>query len=108
VIVQPVEAAGARTACAREGVVKVAAFFHVRLRRGAGLGELIEVIERFTPLAQLLVPSAAVAQVGGALRLFGSARSGAAAAASSGSFVQPGHGRGDRLFVECAAVADVG
>lgn len=43
----------------------------MRLRQGEGLGELMEVIERFTPLARSLAPSAAVAQVGGALRLCG-------------------------------------
>ncbi|WP_217574748.1 hypothetical protein [Streptomyces sp. GbtcB7] len=42
--------------------MKEAVFFHVRLRQGEGLGELMEVIERFTPLAQSLAPSAAVAQ----------------------------------------------
>ncbi|WP_145968984.1 hypothetical protein [Streptomyces hyaluromycini] len=31
----------------------------------------MEVIERFTPLAQSLAPPTAVARVGGALRLFG-------------------------------------
>jgi hypothetical protein len=51
--------------------VREAVFLHVRLRQGEGLAELMEVIERFTPLAQSLAPSAAVAQVGGALRLFG-------------------------------------
>lgn len=48
--------------------MKEAVYFHVRLRQGEGLGGLMEVIQRFTPLAQ---SSAAVAQVGGALRLFG-------------------------------------
>lgn len=51
--------------------MREAVFFHVRPRQGEGLGELMEVIERFAPLAQSLAPSAAVAQVGGALWLFG-------------------------------------
>ncbi|MBV1942030.1 hypothetical protein [Streptomyces sp. BV286] len=51
--------------------MREAVFLHVRLRQGEGLAELMETIERFTPLAQSLAPSAAVAQVGGALRLFG-------------------------------------
>ncbi|MGW1886343.1 DinB/UmuC family translesion DNA polymerase [Streptomyces sp. NPDC001970] len=46
-------------------------FFHVRLRERGGLAEIMTVIERFTPLVQPLAPSAAVAQVGGSLRLFG-------------------------------------
>jgi DNA polymerase-4 len=51
-------------------VVSTAVFFHVRLRQRGELPELMSVIERFTPVAQSLAPSAAVAQVGGALRLF--------------------------------------
>jgi DNA polymerase-4 len=65
-LIQPdgmIRKAGRR--CAREAV-----FFHVRLRQGEGLGKLMVVIERVTPLAQSLAPSAAIAQVGGALRLF--------------------------------------
>ncbi|WP_327672660.1 MULTISPECIES: hypothetical protein [unclassified Streptomyces] len=45
-------------------------FFHVRLTRGGEISDLMSIIERFTPVAQALPPSAAVAQVGGALRLF--------------------------------------
>ncbi|MGW6454831.1 DNA polymerase Y family protein [Streptomyces sp. NPDC055078] len=46
-------------------------FFHFRLRQRGGLPELMSVIERFTPVVQQLPPSAAVAQAGGSLRLFG-------------------------------------
>ncbi|MFC4607307.1 hypothetical protein ACFO9E_05670 [Streptomyces maoxianensis] len=46
-------------------------FFHVRLRERGGLAELTSVLNRFTPLVQPLAPSAAIAQVGGSLRLFG-------------------------------------
>ncbi|MET7780544.1 hypothetical protein ABZT28_33235 [Streptomyces sp. NPDC005388] len=46
-------------------------FFHVRLRQRDGLADLMTVIERFTPVVQPLAPAAAVAQVGGSLRLFG-------------------------------------
>jgi hypothetical protein len=51
--------------------VKAPVFFHVRLRRGGGLAELTEVIERFTPVVQPLAPSAVVAQLSGSLHLFG-------------------------------------
>ncbi|MGW1501925.1 hypothetical protein ACWCQW_25690 [Streptomyces mirabilis] len=40
-------------------------FFPVRLRQRGALAELMSIIERFTPVAQPLAPSAAVAQVGG-------------------------------------------
>ncbi|WP_326762805.1 hypothetical protein OHB35_53030 [Streptomyces phaeochromogenes] len=51
--------------------MKAPVFFHVRLRRGGGLAELTEVIERFTPVVQPLAPSAVVAQLAGSHRLFG-------------------------------------
>ncbi|MGY0021205.1 DNA polymerase Y family protein [Streptomyces sp. YJ-C3] len=44
-------------------------FFHLRMPQGGELPDLM-AIERFTPVAQALPPTAAVAQVGGALRLF--------------------------------------
>lgn len=50
---------------------KPSTFFHVRLSRPEGLPELMAVLERFTPAVQALAPSAAVAQLSGALRLFG-------------------------------------
>ncbi|GAA2265829.1 hypothetical protein GCM10010232_67590 [Streptomyces amakusaensis] len=43
----------------------------IRIHRLSGLAELMEILERFTPLAQALPPSAAIAQLTGALRLFG-------------------------------------
>ncbi|MFF1261150.1 MULTISPECIES: hypothetical protein [unclassified Streptomyces] len=46
-------------------------FFHVRMSRGGELSDLMAIIERFTPVAQALPPGAAMAQVGGSLRLFG-------------------------------------
>lgn len=56
------------------GMKKQPVFFHIRLLRpdvGRGLPELMEVLARFTPVAQALPPSAAIAQMSGALRLFG-------------------------------------
>ncbi|MCX5610231.1 MULTISPECIES: hypothetical protein [unclassified Streptomyces] len=49
--------------------MKQPVFFHIRLIRldgGRGLPELMEVLGRFTPVAQALPPSAAIAQMSGA------------------------------------------
>ncbi|MCQ1579252.1 DNA polymerase Y family protein [Streptomyces parvus] len=50
--------------------MKQPVFFHVRLHRPDGLTELLEVLGRFTPVAQALPPAAVIGQMAGALRLF--------------------------------------
>ncbi|WP_405510594.1 hypothetical protein OG323_37520 (plasmid) [Streptomyces cyaneofuscatus] len=44
--------------------------FHIRLQCPDRLPELMEVLGRFTPIVQALPPSAAIAEMSGALRLF--------------------------------------